>query len=211
MRNENSHSYCCHLSFDGGLFVECSYQQSLSSRGLGLRVRRMVQGHDGRDYGVLLNAIPRLATAVGVPDAAPELFHAGLVERPAPTGMVTRRGSAVYQLGRNEAASEAAVNAWLEDVRIGDVIARPNGSWRIVRGVHRQTPYRTYITLAIRRCSWTGRGLTVYLGRELADLGYRRVARNAKMTTELDQRLNADSASSSWQYCVRCTEVRGVA
>ena len=103
------------------------------------------------------------------------------------------------------------IPSWIDDVRVGDVIATQHGPWRIVRAVHKRTEFRTYITLAIRRCSWTGRGLTVYLSRELAALGYRRVARNAKMTTELDQRINADCSTSDWRYCVKCDEVRGVA
>ena len=99
---------------------------------------------------------------------------------------------------------------WMADLRVGDVIARPNGAWRIVRAVSRyKNGDLSSVTLAIRRCSWTRRGVTVLGYTDLRRLNYRRVARNAKMTTPLDDRIR--QACEFRDHCVTCHEVRGVA
>ena len=101
---------------------------------------------------------------------------------------------------------------WMLDVRVGDVIARQNGSWRIVREVSRKSEGRLRcVTLAIRRCSWTNRAYTVLNDNDLRQCGYRRVARNAKMHTRLDHLIaKAIHQPCSEPICLRCHEVKGI-
>lgn len=103
---------------------------------------------------------------------------------------------------------------WMTDLRVGDVIAREHGSWRIVRKV---TRYRNgelrSVTLAIRVCSWTRRCYTILGYTDLRVLGYRRVARNAKLDGPLDGRFQRaiNEPCSQRPYALSCQEVRGIA
>ena len=66
---------------------------------------------------------------------------------------------------------------WFDHVRVGDVIAKPRGAWRVVREVSRRQDGTLYsVTLAIRRCSWTHRCYTVLNFTDLRTQRYRRIA-----------------------------------
>ena len=103
---------------------------------------------------------------------------------------------------------------WMADVRVGDVIAKGNGPWRIVREVTRYNNGELRsVTVAIRRCSWTRRCFTILGYTDLRILKYRRVARNAKLDGPLD--LIFDEAlresCSKRPYALSCHDVRGIA
>lgn len=59
--------------------------------------------------------------------------------------------------------------AWIDELQVGDIITCPSGDMRMVRMVNRHKYNDRHnrsgrvwtITLAIRNCSWTGKGYTV--------------------------------------------------
>jgi hypothetical protein len=66
---------------------------------------------------------------------------------------------------------------WFDDVKVGDVIAKPHGQWRVVREVSRRPNGTLYcVYLAIRRCSWTGRCYTILNFTDLRTFKYRRIS-----------------------------------
>lgn len=101
--------------------------------------------------------------------------------------------------------------SWMADLRAGDVIAKGvNGPWRIVREVSRyKNGDLASVVLVIRRCSWTRRGVTILNYTDLRVFGYRRVARNAKMSTEMDAKIQRACAFK--ENCFSCHEARGIA
>lgn len=102
----------------------------------------------------------------------------------------------------------------MADVRVGDVIARPHGPWRIVREVTRyKNGELRSVTLAIRICSWTRRCYTILGYTDLRVLGYRRVARNAKLNGPLDARFceAITEHAAKRPYALSCQESRGIA
>lgn len=104
--------------------------------------------------------------------------------------------------------------SWMHDLRVGDVIAREHGPWRIVREVTRyKNGELRSVTVAIRRCSWTRRCSTILGYTDLRVMGYRRVARNAKLNGPLDARFAEAlcEPASKRPYALSCHDVRGIA
>lgn len=65
---------------------------------------------------------------------------------------------------------------WMLTLKVGEVIARPNGAWRIVRDLSRYANGELRsVCLVIRRCSWTRRCYTYLNANDLRTFGYRRV------------------------------------
>jgi len=81
---------------------------------------------------------------------------------------------------------------------------------RTVRSISRYpTGELSCVTFAIRRCSWTKRCYTVMNYHDLAYQGYSWVQGvRAKMTTELDQKVNA--AIRDKEIKLSCSVARGV-
>jgi len=66
---------------------------------------------------------------------------------------------------------------WFDHVKVGDVIARPGGRWRVVREVNRRrNGTLDSVTLVIQRCSWTGQCYTILNFTDLRNMGYRRIS-----------------------------------
>lgn len=65
---------------------------------------------------------------------------------------------------------------WFNHVKVGDVITRPGGRWRVVREVNRRNDGSLYsVTLVIQRCSWTGQCYTTLNFTDLRTMKYRRI------------------------------------
>jgi len=77
-------------------------------------------------------------------------------------------------------------------VQEGDVLKTPSGDYRVVRGISRfdDGDLRS-ADFAIRRCSWTGRGLTTYNFTDLMKWEY--VAARAPGKSSLDKKLHWDA------------------
>ena len=65
---------------------------------------------------------------------------------------------------------------WMATLREGDVLLDAKGNYRVVRGVtYRRPGYLWGVSFAIRRCSWTGRPLTVLYWTDLRHRGFTKV------------------------------------
>lgn len=107
---------------------------------------------------------------------------------------------------------------WMTHLKVGDVLRDRKGNLRVVRKVTRyKSAYNLSkrkpgdvrcVSLAIRRCSWTGRCYTVLGYNELYFRGFQPAGLRARMTTALDARINAAIQSNSLD--VTCQEAKGI-
>ncbi len=103
---------------------------------------------------------------------------------------------------------------WMLRLKVGHVIARPNGSSRVVREVSR---YRNgdlrSVTLAIKRCSWTHRCYTILNANDMKQLGYRRVPVKARrLNKRIDRKILAAIHQPAWTpFILKCCDVEDVA
>jgi len=100
---------------------------------------------------------------------------------------------------------------WLREVKVGDVL-KVNGSLRVVRGVsHGPFPdSRSTFSFAIKRCSWTRRGYTVYTSSDLITLGALRMNKRMPLRTKLDRVLSEDISKSLKKPQLSCCDVEGM-
>lgn len=104
--------------------------------------------------------------------------------------------------------------AWMLTLRVGHVIARPNGVYRIVREVHRyKNGDLRSVSLVIRRCSWTHRCYTILNANDMKQLSYRRIPVKARrLTKRLDKQIVAALHQPAWDpHILKCCDVEGVA
>ncbi len=113
---------------------------------------------------------------------------------------------------------------WSAEIQEGDVVRTKSGDLRVVRAVHRHPKAtgkgsygatqarRTYCFFAIKHCSWTGAGYTLYNVAEMVGMGWLpTTAKPQKLTAEIDLKLRADfEARDSRSRCVRCCEAVGL-
>jgi hypothetical protein len=82
-------------------------------------------------------------------------------------------------------------NRWVHRIRKGDILRFPGDILRVVRDVsHYRKSNRkphTNVTLAIRRCSRTGRPYTVYTHRDLLNMGVRPTRARVALRGKLDK------------------------
>lgn len=99
---------------------------------------------------------------------------------------------------------------WMRDLRPGDAVQEGNSRPRIVRKVsfNPQGQLR-YVTLAIRRCSWTHRAYTVLYIGDIWTRGFRKLPmRRQRMATRADQRLQrAIQQPAGEPKCMTCCDV----
>jgi hypothetical protein len=90
---------------------------------------------------------------------------------------------------RFENPNDLRVFGWIKQLVKGDVIVSRNGNLRVIRRVTHHGPSipKTYITLAIKHCSWTGRAYTVYNGNDLRQMGYRPIKANFALRSRVDR------------------------
>jgi hypothetical protein len=101
---------------------------------------------------------------------------------------------------------------WMRTVQAGDVLVSPSGSMRVVREVSFYGNGDLHsVTLAIRRCSWTGRPYTIYDYTMLRTLGWRPAGVRIDLDTELDCWLQADIGALGSPSTVTCCEAKDMA
>lgn len=100
---------------------------------------------------------------------------------------------------------------WLREVQVGDVL-KVNGRLRVVRGVsHGPFPWsRSNYSFAIKRCSWTHRGYTVYTSSDLITLGVQQMNKRIRLRTKLDRLLARDIKESPDKPILTCCDVEGM-
>lgn len=100
-------------------------------------------------------------------------------------------------------------------INVGDVLLWPSGALRVVRYVHdyRSKSYsslnRIALGFAIRHCSWTKAGYTLYFWGELLHKGVRKVAR-VNLDSPLDKKLERDIIDSRRPCRVSCCQAVGL-
>lgn len=99
--------------------------------------------------------------------------------------------------------------AWIRGIRKGDVI-RAGNSLRIVRDVTHTASGHTYVTLAIRRCSWTGRCYTVLTQHDLRSRGFEPTGKRMRLRGELDWEIEQNLNLSARDRNLGCCDVRSV-
>ena len=90
--------------------------------------------------------------------------------------------------------------AWISRIKVGDVLKSGTGLLRVVREAHHYTitkggrePHtRSYITFAIRHCSWTGRCYTTLVTSDLITLGYRPTRARVKLRKKIDRAIQRE-------------------
>lgn len=102
---------------------------------------------------------------------------------------------------------------WMRTVAVGDVLQERAGPMRVVREVSRyDNGDLRAVTLAIRRCSWTGRPYTVLGYTDLRVRGFRRVAHlRSPLRRPLDLKIQAAIRQEAKPYAASCCDVRGIA
>ena len=103
---------------------------------------------------------------------------------------------------------------WMRTIGVGDVIARLNGPWRVVRQVSRyQDGDLRTVALSIKRCSWTHRCYTIYGYNDLRMLGYRKIAvKRRALRKAIDRQIAASIHQPAWERRIlKCCDVEGVA
>ena len=109
---------------------------------------------------------------------------------------------------------------WSLTIQEGDVIRTKSGTLRVVRAVHRHpkasgkgsgkatVARRCFCFFAIKRCSWTGAGYTVYNVAEMVGMGWLpTTAKPRPLKVEIDLKLRHDfEARDSRTRCVTCCE-----
>lgn len=99
---------------------------------------------------------------------------------------------------------------WMADLRVGDVIQKGTAPPRVVRQLSRyKNGDLSSVTLAIRRCSWTGRSYTVMGYSDLITMGYEKVAGiHVRLEKESDLEL-LENIEDSKCRTLSCCDVRG--
>jgi hypothetical protein len=104
--------------------------------------------------------------------------------------------------------------AWFDDVVVGSVLREgSSGPLRVVRAVKRIDDGRMWVTLAIRRCSWTGRPTTTLTCSDLLTRKFYLVpVKPVKLKGDFNARLEASMEYSGPSHLapMRCCEVLGV-
>ncbi len=105
---------------------------------------------------------------------------------------------------------------WMLDLEVGHVLVSRSGLLRVVRSISRYCGGElSCVSLAIRRCSWTGQCYTTLNYVDLLYQGYSKVPNvRAKMETLLDYQINRAIASRDGIEAKRiatCDIARGVA
>ena len=102
---------------------------------------------------------------------------------------------------------------WFPRVRVGSVLRNKSGTdYRVVRSVSRDRYGNLrFVTLAIRKCSWTTRPTTTIGYSDLIYDGYSLVdGVRVKLERPLDRQLEADMRATKIEDCVlHCHSVRG--
>jgi hypothetical protein len=94
---------------------------------------------------------------------------------------------------------------WMRTVEVGDVLRNTEGTLRVVRHVRRlANGTLCSVTFAIRRCSWTGRGHTIYSFTELRMQGWCPVGVRLPLDGELDAALEYDIVNGAVTKLVTC-------
>lgn len=109
---------------------------------------------------------------------------------------------------------------WMRALRVGDVLTRCGGSYRVVRRVSfKADGDLRSVTFAIRRRSWTRRPDTTYTASDLKTFCFRPVGARVRLTSTLDRRfaryldgheVPADRPYRD-RYSVTVADVRGIA
>jgi hypothetical protein len=101
---------------------------------------------------------------------------------------------------------------WMMRVRVGDVIRRFDGPFRIVREVTRyHNGELRSVTVVIRRCSWTGRCYTILNATDLRVLGYRPVrVKRRKLLSKMDRKIRRAIDEPCTQKSLTCCAVEGI-
>ena len=101
---------------------------------------------------------------------------------------------------------------WMLTLKVGHVIAKPHGPYRIVRDVSRygNGDLRS-VTLAIRRCSWTHRCYTILNYTDLRIFGYRRVrVKPRTLHGTMDRKIIAAMHQPAFEpFILTCCDVEG--
>ena len=100
---------------------------------------------------------------------------------------------------RDPLLSELA-DQWSSEIQEGDVVRTKSGDLRVVRAVHRSpkatgkgargstAARRTFRYFAVKHCSWTGAGYTLYSVAEMIGMGWLpTTARPRKLTEEIEK------------------------
>ncbi len=103
---------------------------------------------------------------------------------------------------------------WMRTLKVGDVIARPTGPWRIVRSLLRRPDGTLHsVNVTINHCSWTGRCYTVLTRAELFNMNYRKLrVKTRRLDTEFDKKIAKAITGDErpGHYTVTCCDVRGI-
>lgn len=102
----------------------------------------------------------------------------------------------------------------MHTLKVGHVIARKDGPYRIVRAVTRYwNGELRCVTLTIKHCSWTHRCYTILNSTDLRIMGYRRVPVKARrLHKRIDKQIVAAMHQPAWEpFVLKCCDVEGVA
>lgn len=115
------------------------------------------------------------------------------------------------------------VEQWSQEIQEGDVVQTPSGDLRVVRDVHRHPKAfgkgasratkarRVFCYFAIRHCSWTGAGYTLYSVAEMAQMGWLpTTVEPRKLDSEIDEKLKSDFGKDNKGRCMRCCDAVGL-
>src|SRR6188768_3660544 len=98
---------------------------------------------------------------------------------------------------------------WIDNIKPGDSIILGK-SLRLVRSVTRDREGHVhYITLAIRKCSWTKRAYTVYSKTDLKHKGKPTRAPRIKLDKPSDKKLRKCFEDPYAKQCLDCCDVLG--
>lgn len=77
---------------------------------------------------------------------------------------------------------------WLDQIQVGDILSTPSGDQRLVRHLSRKKNGRlAFIDLAIRNCSWTGRGITTLNRTSVAQRGFKPTGKKADVYVDVSK------------------------
>jgi hypothetical protein len=103
---------------------------------------------------------------------------------------------------------------WFAHLKVGDVLQRRRGPYRVVRSISRRNDGRLWgVSFAIRHCSWTKRPYTVYTASDLKVFGFRYVGVRLVLGSEIDRKLDdaIHHNGAGRPHGLTCCSVRGVA
>lgn len=102
--------------------------------------------------------------------------------------------------------------SWMRGLKVGDVIRKGDGPFRVVRELMRRRDGRLYsVSLTIRRCSWTHRCYTILNATDLRQQGYRQVrVRRRPLRKRIDRAILKAIHEPAWQKSLTCCDVESV-